>query len=317
MHKARKILVILLVVVLLAGAAGVFVNHQLNQQKSEVFTSREREYIVSRGDITAGFKGTGKLSLNPVDHNFEIPVRLCEIYVRPGQKVNTGDPLATISEKFLKDKLKEAESHWRDVRWSGDKDLKEEAQAAIDQIKALQEDPVLYAKVDGIVSAVNGNVYAETALETPIVVVGEQKKVKATVGAEQTDVINVQEGQNVVLEIAPYPDQKLSGKVSFITLSPQQSGGSTSYPIIIDLEPSDLELLDGMSASATFVIKEVKDVLMLSNKAVLLKDGKQFVQVKDAEGVKQEREILTGFSDGKNTEILKGLSEGDKVYVGG
>lgn len=319
MHKSKTkaVIVILLIVSFVAGLAAVFVNNQLKQQNQETFTSREREYIVSRGDITAGFKGTGTLSLNPVNHNFEIPVKLDEITVRVGQKVKTGDVLAKISEKYLKDKLKEAKSHWQEVRWSSDKELKEEAQATIDKITVLQKDPVLRAKVDGVVSAVNGTVNAETTLETPIVVVGEEKNAKVTIGAGQNDIINVKEGQNVTLELTSYPDQKFKGTVNFVTLTPQQNGGSTSYPVIVDLEPSELLLLDGMSVSATFVVKEVKDVLMLPNKAILLKDGKQFVQVKDADGVKHEREILTGFSDGENTEILKGLEEGEKVYVGG
>ncbi|MGL4336089.1 MAG: HlyD family efflux transporter periplasmic adaptor subunit, partial [Turicibacter sp.] len=59
------------------------------------------------------------------------------------------------------------------------------------------------------------------------------------------------------------------------------------------------------------------DVLMLSNKAITLKDGKQVVNVKNEDGTVTETEITTGFSDGKNSEIISGLSEGDTVVVGG
>ena len=72
-----------------------------------------------------------------------------------------------------------------------------------------------------------------------------------------------------------------------------------------------------MTVSAQFIIKEVKDVIMLSNKAIVLKDGKQFVKLKNEDGSTTEVEIQTGFSDGKNTEITGGLNEGDTVVIGG
>lgn len=41
------------------------------------------------------------------------------------------------------------------------------------------------------------------------------------------------------------------------------------------------------------------------------------MQVKQDDGTLKEVEITTGFSDGKISEIVSGLSEGDTVVVGG
>ena len=46
------------------------------------------------------------------------------------------------------------------------------------------------------------------------------------------------------------------------------------------------------------------------------KKAKETLQkVKDAEGRIQKIEVVTGFSDGNNVEIKKGLSQGDVVLI--
>ena len=80
-----------------------------------------------------------------------------------------------------------------------------------------------------------------------------------------------------------------------------------------------------MAASATIISKEKENVLILSNKAITLKDGKQYVnlRIEDKNAKKNESgaytlkeiEITTGFSDGRMTEVLSGLSENDVVIV--
>ena len=107
------------------------------------------------------------------------------------------------------------------------------------------------------------------------------------------------------------------GTVSFINLKPNGQGSSVNYSVMVEISGNDLKLLEGMTVSAQFIVKDVKDVLTLSNKAITLKDGKQFVQVKQDDGTLKEVEITTGFSDGKISEIVSGLSEGDTVVVGG
>ena len=72
-----------------------------------------------------------------------------------------------------------------------------------------------------------------------------------------------------------------------------------------------------MTTNAQFILKEVKDVLILSNKSIKLKDGNQVVNVKNEDGTLREVTIQTGFSDGRNSEVLSGLKEGDTVVVGG
>ena len=462
-----------------------------NETNSEL-VSREREYEVKRGDIIAGSNGSGSLKLQAVNQNFEEPVEIGELFVKEGERVSIGDKIATISEKFINDKLEELNSQleratatlvstknnkqvtvltqnkaWEDkvqgsknqyesqrnslvnnINQLTDKlndvnkkledvrrqieemqnlatarnvdenhvlqenstvedtnllqesnetkesdaeeieaklqelkltestllsekslleteikntnqslnsldvertkekesEVKEEsanreinaltnseldhsinnAQKEVDKINEqiakvnkLKENSTLYAQIDGTILNLNYTVGSTTSSEIPIVTIGENAKVFAEITVTQEEITKIEEGQRVNLIVSAYQDQMLEGTVSFINLKPNGQGSSVNYSVMVEISENDLKLLEGMTVSAQFIVKDVKDVLTLSNKAITLKDGKQFVQVKQDDGTLKEVEITTGFSDGKISEIVSGLSEGDTVVVGG
>ncbi len=458
MISKKTLSIIIASIVLITGSGYMGVKAYKDKQESVEFQAREREYIATKGNITAGVKGAGSLKFQVVEHNFDESIVIGEVFVKEGQMVKAGDKLVSISEKYLSDKLDELNKslnqanlaleqakeskqttllnnlnswnekvHGSKSQFEGQKreitdsinnlsaklsevnskideirkqieelsgkgdennalieelkakesalvqeqgilqseldsankrlsNLEEDrskqlqfesneannnneinniqiknldgaianAQDEVDKIKKdinkinkLKESPTLFAKTNGVVSAVRNNEGIATSTEGSIVDIGESSKVLAEITVSQNDIINIAEGQEVKLEISTYQDEKFIGKVKTINLKPNSQGGSTTYSATIELEPTDYKLLEGMTVSAQFIIKEVKDVIMLSNKAIVLKDGKQYVKLKNQDGTTTEVNIQTGFSDGKNTEIISGLNEGDTVVIGG
>ncbi|MDU5260969.1 MAG: efflux RND transporter periplasmic adaptor subunit [Clostridium celatum] len=187
----------------------------------------------------------------------------------------------------------------------------------IENIKKLQESPTLFAKVDGIVSAVGYTPNSVTTPETPAVKIGSLKEVIAKVNIEESDINDIEIGQLANIEVSAFQGEKITGKVKEINLKPTQESSGNVYKIDVEIDPNENKLIEGMGLNATFVIKEAKDILTLSNKAIILQDGKQFVKVKNADGTLKDVEIKTGFSDGRYSEIISGLSEGDVVVIGG
>ncbi|MGL4374124.1 MAG: efflux RND transporter periplasmic adaptor subunit, partial [Turicibacter sp.] len=200
----------------------------------------------------------------------------------------------------------------------------ESAQREVNQVKeeikkvnVLKEESILYAQVDGVVLALGYPEGGTTTVDMPVVGIGESDKVLAEIVISQNDITKIEENQNVYLEVSAFQDEKFMGFVKSINLKPEAQGNTTNYKVTVEVDKKDFKLLDGMTVSAQFILKDVQDVLMLSNKAITLKDGKQVVNVKNEDGTVTETEITTGFSDGKNSEIISGLSEGDTVVVGG
>ena len=143
---------------------------------------------------------------------------------------------------------------------------------------------------------------ATTSLDTPVITIGESDKVLAEINVSQNDITKIEEGQAVYISVSAFQDEKLKGKVKYINLKPNSQGNSITYSVTVEGDKNNLNILHGMTVSTQFIVKEVKDVLMLSNKAITLKDGKQIVNLRQEDGTLKEVEITTGFSDGKNSE---------------
>ena len=137
-----------------------------------------------------------------------------------------------------------------------------------------------------------------------------------TTQVAQEDIGRIEVGQTVEMQFVANPDVTLTGRVSKKSLRPTDGGGVT-YQVTIDFDEDQPDLMEGMTCNVKFILKKVENVLTLANKAITLRDGKQYVTVKLPDGSHEEREIKTGFSDGRISEVTSGLSEGDTVVVAG
>lgn len=331
--KKKKVLTIISLVAILAITAGYSAIKNAKDKNSEEEINRPREYEVTIGNITAGTNGSGMIKFESVDHNFSQSVTIDEIYVKEGQRVAEGDKLVSLSVEAIQKQIDELYSSLKKANMELEQVKKalEYSEDAVELAKLevyklneeinklceLRENPILYSKVSGVVMSLGYVENAVTTPDMPIVIIGDSNKVFAEIVVSQNDINNIEKDQIVTLEIAALQDEKIQGKVSYVNLKPTSEGNSTTYKVIVDVDAKDYGLLEGMTANAQFILKEAKDVLMLSNKAIKLKDGNQVVNVKNEDGTLREVNIQTGFSDGKNSEILSGLKEGDTVVVGG
>lgn len=193
----------------------------------------------------------------------------------------------------------------------------DKAKKSLSEAQALLETPILTAETDGIVTAINHLPGEEVPADKSIVVIGNSQKKQVTISVLQEDIASVEIGQAVELRFSSSPETAVDGKVIKKSLLPAEGGDGVSYEVIISLDEDDPELLEGMTCSVKFILKKVENVLTLANKAITLRDGKQYVTVKLPDGSHEEREIKTGFSDGRISEITEGLSDGDIVVVAG
>lgn len=193
----------------------------------------------------------------------------------------------------------------------------DKAKKSLSEAQSLLDTPILTAETDGIVTAINHMPGEEVPADRAIVVIGNSQKKQVTISVSQEDIASVEIGQSVELRFSSAPEHAVDGKVIKKSLLPADGGDGVSYEVIISLDKDDPELLEGMTCSVKFILKKVENVLTLANKAITLRDGKQYVTVKLPDGSHEEREIKTGFSDGRISEVTDGLSDGDIVVVEG
>lgn len=186
------------------------------------------------------------------------------------------------------------------------------AQEKVSRLQALSQNPTIYTQLDGIVTTLNYKVGDTVVDGKPLCIVGELGEITMTVPISASDIGSVSVGQKVNIYVDAYAEQKFTGTVKERLLVANDNG---EYPVTITIDPSEQMLLPGMKAYATIILKEKTDVLTLSNKAITLENGQQYVLVRDENGELVRKQIVTGFSDGRVSEILDGLSENEVVIV--
>jgi macrolide-specific efflux system membrane fusion protein len=136
--------------------------------------------------------------------------------------------------------------------------------------------------------------------------------VKAQV--DETDIAKIKLKQSADIILDAYPDQKISAIVDQIAYEAKTVNNVTTYVVDVLPEKAPEFMRSGMTANVSFHQDSKKDVLLVAAEAITLSSGKPKVLVKnEGEDKPVEVEIETGLTDGKRTEVISGLKEGDNV----
>ena len=183
-------------------------------------------------------------------------------------------------------------------------------------LEFVGEDGVIYAAEDGLVSSVSYEAGDQLIRTGDILSYVREDAYEVTIDVSEEDISAVAIGDTVDLAMAAYEGETYTGMVSSITTTANDTYASTvSYPVTIQIQGDTSKLYGGMTANVTFVTDRAEDVLYISRRAVKEIDGKSYVYLKTAAGGKKLTEVETGFSDGTNVEIIRGLSERDIIYM--
>jgi hypothetical protein len=109
------------------------------------------------------------------------------------------------------------------------------------------------------------------------------------------------------------PDKKLPVKVEDIDYIPMPGGGFEAT-LSVQLDKA-LRLMPGMMCKISFADSEKGDSLLAPKEAVFSEGDQSHVFLVRKDGELKKQTVKTGKSDDKMTEILEGLSEGDKISL--
>jgi len=94
--------------------------------------------------------------------------------------------------------------------------------------------------------------------------------------------------------------------------NPQTKG----YPVKIEIDNTDRKLKPGMFAEIELVTKNKEGVVVIPKEALITRgSGKVIYVVKGS--IVEQRQVETGIETDNMTEIVKGLSEGEKFVTEG
>jgi len=190
------------------------------------------------------------------------------------------------------------------------------AQNRLDNARSELDKAEIKAPYDGVVVDVpvkTGDVIVNYASTTVVKLVNPVRmEIQAKV--DEIDIPVVKLGQSGVIRVDALPELEMKGEVTFISLLSQQESGLVVYRVKVAFDvPDGAPIKEGMTATVDITTNERKSVLLVPDRAIF--ENSQGVSVVKVmvNGQVEEWQVTPGLSDGVQTEILEGLSEGDQV----
>ncbi len=334
-------------VVVLAGggSAGYFLTRS---DKAAAATTTTTE-TVATGTVRQSVSATGTLAPASEENlNFSVSGEVTKVAVSEGQHVKKGQTLATIDSASLSATVAQAESAVAsdearvdddssngasDTQVAADKAALTAARNQLASAKSQLASATMTSPINGVVATVNltvGESVSGNAASNPnassdsssndnsssdpqiLVISTNSWLVNATVDA--TSVGLIKKGNQAQLTVTGASDT-VYGTISSIGLVSSSTSGTASYPVVIDVTGSPSGLHDGANVTATLIYKQVSNVLVVPTIALHRNaNGGQYVeQVKNGKTV--QTTVRVGIASGGQTQIVSGLSAGDKIIV--
>ncbi len=234
-----------------------------------------------------------------------------KVYVSQGSRVLAGQELIHIDSTSVSDSLKSSELSLRS------------SQLSRDNARKKLEDYTITAPISGTVVAKNvkaGDKLDNFNMSTEMAVIYDMSSLECELSVDELDIKNVEIDQDVIITSDAVKGKRYNGKVTNISVNGTTSGGVTTYPVTVSITDFDDDLLPGMNIDVEIITSMAKDVVAIPVSAVnrgnivYVKGEKEKEDDTAPEGFKSVV-VETGINNNQYIEIVKGLKEGDIVYI--
>ena len=286
-----------------------------------------RVATVTRGNLSQGVTVPGVVDFNQRDVSV-VQARsggfVQRVYARaPGDVIAAGAPIADI----LVPEWGGAQSEYLAVRRTGDGPL---IRAARQRLALLGMSPGMIAGVERsgrgqnsvTVTTPTGGVIRTLGVRSGMTVSAGQTLAEvsglgtvwlnASVPDAQTAQVRV--GAIARVTFAAFPGEPVSGKITAIL--PEAEGASRTLSVRIELPNRSGRLRPGMFAQVALG-GEARSVLLVPSEAVIRTGTRNLVMLAGKQGHYSPAEVRIGADANGQTEIIAGLSEGEKIVASG
>jgi len=322
----------IIVVIVIAAVVGIWwVRSNAAKQRAQAET---RVVEVQRKDVTEALSVSGKVTADKIAIlNFPVSGKLAFVRASEGKEVTAGAWLMGLDTGDLKS----AETNAWYVYLAADANAKEieddvkghdkdetfeqkndrvAAQTARDRAwenllvaQRAVNNSILKAPFAGVTTGITAKAVGDTVSVTDGVTVVDPKTLFFEIEIDESDLGRVSDGQEVIVTLDAFEEEKFSGLLSEIGFTARLSDtGATVFPAKVKFSEEVLGRLRlGLNGDADIVMGRSERVLTLPLEAVV--DGE--VEKEGGEIV----EVKTGLESETEVEITEGLSEGDRIVI--
>jgi len=214
----------------------------------------------------------------------------------------------------------------------------QKAEQTLEKAKESISRTEILAPFDGIIENINlkegdsiGQRFSVTGepVESYVVRLVNTKDWKMEGVVDEIDIFKVKVGQEVIITVDAMPSVELKGKVTFISPFGTQTTGVVEFDVSIALEPDSVvtaleavrakenEKRGGLTATADIIVEKHENVLLIPNRSIKGSPGDYWVEVvlDEKTMTTEKRQVELGAQNERLSEVISGLSEGEKIIV--
>ncbi len=202
------------------------------------------------------------------------------------------------------------------------------ARATYDYNLAQQDKSVIRTPIAATVinlAVQQGETLAAGLSSPTVIVVADLHRLQVDAYVDETDIGKIKLGQAANIVVDAFQKRTYKGIVTKIDKGSTIQQGVVTYDVTIKLTQKDIDdqkhrLLPDMTVNATFETGKLTNVLVVPSVAIKVSTKGSTVNVLtrvNGKAVVNPQKVTTGGNDETNTEIRKGLNEGDVVVLAG
>lgn len=235
-----------------------------------------------------------------------LPLVLSEFEVEEGDHVEVGDVIARVDRKVSETFISSL----------GKVSQLAAATASLSTAMSLIPEEITADRSGTVISTAGAGAAVESG--TSIATIAGTDSLVLTSAVSELNIARIQPGQPVEFTLSAYPNDVFTGTVSKIAGSArsQYSGAvlETVVDVLISPDSTDPRLCSGLTADVRFQLSDPRKICVLPYNAIGQDEEGEYVYLLE-DGAAVKHKIFTGaeFSDG--TEVIKGATINDKVFL--
>ncbi|PYE14794.1 Cu(I)/Ag(I) efflux system membrane fusion protein [Paraburkholderia silvatlantica] len=305
------------------GSPGIAIDPGLQQNLGIRYATVRRE------ETTEGFDAVGTTQFDESQADVvqsRVTGYIDRLYASaPMQRIAKGAPIASL---FVPDWLAPQEEYLALKRGRMDDSLLEASRtrmralsipdaviAGLDRTGKVQTHIVLASPETGVVSELNVRDGAQVAPGQTLAKVAGLSKLWLIVEIPENLALSVRPGMRVDATFSGDPTQRFKGQIREIL--PGISTTSRTLQARLEIDNAALRLTPGMLMRVRVDAQKPVSRLLVPSEAVITTGKRSVVIVKNADGRLQPADVTVGNDVGSETEVIRGLSEGETVVASG
>jgi len=189
------------------------------------------------------------------------------------------------------------------------------AQARVDAAQATVNSASIIAPFGGVVTQAEPLPGDQVSPNAAAFRIDDLNGLLVDVDVSEVDINSVAVNQSATLTLDAIPGKTYDGQVVEVSQAGDQTSGAVNFTVTVKLTDADAEVKPGMTVAVNIVVKQVKDQIVVPNRAVRLVDNQRVVYILQNGNPKTVKVTLGASSDTQSVVTGGELKVGDLLIL--